>query len=1080
MKLLLKYGASVNAATDPENGISPLMEVAARGNVSLARLLIEHGADVNWRNRRNGWGAVLEVCAKNKLECLSLLLSADAEVDCWTNPATGVTPLIEACSRGHVKCAKMLLDHGADPDARNTDNGWSAMMEACAKGQIDSVRLLIEHGADVNSVTKQPNGDSPLMTACGKGHEECAQALIDAGAKVDRGSNDGWRPVISACDNDKPRCLRLLIEKGAEVNFFTNAETGFTPLMKACSKGSPECVRLLLEANANVDAGNLKTGWRAVMNCVKDHPKARVNPCDDEDSMTGSEVDGDADDGGIGSIALSSASPNRVCDTGKLQCLKLLIDEGADVNFQTENLDGWCPLMRACREGIPECVKVLLDGEADPNLYNRANGMTVLMEACCVAGKVGAECVKTLLDCEKTNIDMTSKKLDGKTALGLACERANYEVAHELIKAGADVNLGAQRGVSPLQLTCMKGHEDIVRLLLNCGVDARQAMDMKDYRRTVPKSIQAMLSDHVVAKCGADADAAAAELLRELEQEEEKQQAKAQKRKKKKDKKKQKARVEKEKTSDSEGAKEQPSVESDETKTDTSASQQSTRTTTNTNTSTGNIADSASAGNTEKCNTTAPSSRNQQSSMPDTQTSKDSNAQTQSNGSLQQGSRSRSGSGSHSRNGVPPKDNAIDTNGVSQEHKWTSVSSKNSKTAQSRNTARNDTSSSASAGEKSSSGNQSQARGAQTNGSVTFNSTDNQHRASNRPSSGQKTDRHGRATVEKTRNSNNESVRKQAGNPQNRRNAPNGSLKNLSLNKSHQKEYQQPADISSNAWFHQDRKEVTASETRGIAQAGSESTTEQSRSNARPVATANGKSARADHSALNGQTRVGSTGTRAPPLPQTKRKDDSNDDVSVNPLVQPPPGRSMPQYMGSMFEHHQATSSSDKELSAPNNEGTENYNPFSGGISSPFMLDAGILDNSSDPPGAPPLAYSDSGASFAASIAKDTNAEWNFASGESEAGMSQETSSHKSPFELGMSMGLHTENTDFLNLAALNEETPSRSDAFDAFHGLGSSLGVDLDERGSNLSCLGLNMSNADSTAGMYRSSAEQQQQSHH
>lgn len=46
----------------------------------------------------------------------------------------GATPLMYASIGGHVYIIKLLIEHGADIDATDYENGWTALMQATYYG----------------------------------------------------------------------------------------------------------------------------------------------------------------------------------------------------------------------------------------------------------------------------------------------------------------------------------------------------------------------------------------------------------------------------------------------------------------------------------------------------------------------------------------------------------------------------------------------------------------------------------------------------------------------------------------------------------------------------------------------------------------------------------------------------------------------------------------------------------------------------------------------------------------------------------------------------------------------------------
>lgn len=104
-KLLLEYGAKVNAAADNEQGVMPLHSAVAGGHLEIARLLLDRRALVN--AKQEGGFTPLHGAAQNgQIEMIELLIERGADVSLADDD--GHTPHDLAVAAGHTEAAALL------------------------------------------------------------------------------------------------------------------------------------------------------------------------------------------------------------------------------------------------------------------------------------------------------------------------------------------------------------------------------------------------------------------------------------------------------------------------------------------------------------------------------------------------------------------------------------------------------------------------------------------------------------------------------------------------------------------------------------------------------------------------------------------------------------------------------------------------------------------------------------------------------------------------------------------------------------------------------------------------------------
>jgi ankyrin repeat protein len=153
--------------------------------------------------------------------------------------AHGVTPLMWAARPGAVDAMRVLLDAGADPEARDDRNGWTALFHAIHKHQTAAVRLLLERGADANQAARLA---TPLMMAAADRDPDIVTLLLRHGADP-RPRGIGGETALS-----------IAVSGGA----LTDIDR---PLFGGCH---PETVRALKEHDPKLDVPDSIAGWQAL------------------------------------------------------------------------------------------------------------------------------------------------------------------------------------------------------------------------------------------------------------------------------------------------------------------------------------------------------------------------------------------------------------------------------------------------------------------------------------------------------------------------------------------------------------------------------------------------------------------------------------------------------------------------------------------------------------------------------------------------------------------------------------------------------------------------------------------------
>ena len=263
-------------------------------------------------------------------------------------------------------------------------NDGTPLFHAITYNQIEITKLLVKEGADVNLVK---NNRTVLSMAAERGKIEYVELLIEAGADVNQRAVPPLGCVVRTFSQfpsvNKGRCIDVLIKAGADVN---------TPLVNCAGACSSRVLAILLNAGAD----------------VKLFPFHEVVGLDH-----------------------------------KLDCVKLLIQKGADVNKQ--NNCGETPVYKAASLCDKTYLKLLVNSGADVNIPNN-HGVTPLME---VAEK-GSRIIEELVTA-----------IQNPTHCTHPANIRYIELIRILLKFGARINCKDELGRNALEFASLdSGTED--------------------------------------------------------------------------------------------------------------------------------------------------------------------------------------------------------------------------------------------------------------------------------------------------------------------------------------------------------------------------------------------------------------------------------------------------------------------------------------------------------------------------------------------------------------------------------------------------------------------------------------------
>ena len=495
-----KVDISLSVMND-HNCHPPLVYACMQGDISIVKLLLQHGADVNIYSDETPLTAA---CKHGHSDVVDILLHNTPNPSiCQTN-MYGMTPLQVAVKYHQGVIARRLIDiYEADPNVCKTPNTEFIKVTLMLQDRLKSVSVvkLQAISQDITSIVSEyPNweiclkpvktedaGTLPIVAAFQSKQYGLVKFFIE--------HIDNYEPVElfkhamleDICQLEKVPFVQKFIMHNqldtTQINyeavldvlvklrntdlmayFLTHyqihADALEKAMIQACQQGSHDVVHLFIQH----DECLVRSIQHDSSNHCQ-HPLCIAVRISDVNLTVTLHKSGAQ----LFNVPSSETTLHNTLCEYSLKDLCSRQDEFSDILPQLlpECIDQsslTSALIAACKAGCTRAARLLVSKGADVNTCD-AHGDSPLFAA---IEERSSQLVTLLLE---AGADPNTANNEHETALHLACDREHFEIASMLIDAGADTN---SKLCSPLLIACMYNYIDIVELLLENGADSNR------------------------------------------------------------------------------------------------------------------------------------------------------------------------------------------------------------------------------------------------------------------------------------------------------------------------------------------------------------------------------------------------------------------------------------------------------------------------------------------------------------------------------------------------------------------------------------------------------------------------------
>lgn len=199
----------------PDNsGNTPLIYSAQKGLIDNVKVLLNAGANVNYRNPNTGLSALAAAAADGDVALIKLLVK-NGKADINLPDAAGRTPIFYAVEKNKPEALRTLLMLGADPNTKD-NNGTTALMRASSKNYQDCIKVLLKQkNIDLNAQDYQ--GRSAVSYGAYAENPTALKELLSAKADINAKDHQGNTPLMHTIKAKNDRNAVFLVQQGADL-----------------------------------------------------------------------------------------------------------------------------------------------------------------------------------------------------------------------------------------------------------------------------------------------------------------------------------------------------------------------------------------------------------------------------------------------------------------------------------------------------------------------------------------------------------------------------------------------------------------------------------------------------------------------------------------------------------------------------------------------------------------------------------------------------------------------------------------------------------------------------------------------